>query len=208
MTSPTSYTLLVEAIQDMAEDDSTEFNDFIPKAVNMAEDRLFRELNINYSTDGTVSTVIGSPSITKPTDLRETEGMFIVVSGNKTPLIKRSSEFLMDYWPSDSVRDTPKYYSDNDLTTWRIAPTPDAAYSITVNYTAKPAYLSSSNTTNVYTDKYPDMLFYASMVNMCEFMKDTERKQEWTARLQESTSTVNFEGTKNRKEDTPAKLGK
>lgn len=193
----------------MAEDDSTEFANFIPKAINLAEDRLFRELNINYSVVSTsLACTIGSQLVTKPSDLRSTTGMFVIESGSKTPLIKRGDEWLSDYWPDDTVRDTPKYYADRDITQWRVVPTPDVAYSLQVMYEARPTYLDATNTTNIYTDRYPDLIFYATMVVMSEFMKDTERKQEWEARYMSAIESVNKEGLLNSKEDNPDKVSK
>ena len=208
MTSPTTYSLLVTNITDIAEDDSSEFAAYVPKAINMAEDRLFRVIKLNYSEDTTLNCTIGNPIVNKPNGFREVVAAFIVVSGEKKVLVKRSTDFLKDYWPSDSVRDTPKYYADNDLTTFRIAPTPDVVYTIDLEFMKQPTYLSVSNQSNVFTERYPDLMFYASMVNICEFMKDVERKQEWEQRFQDAMNSVNEEALKNNKEDTSAKVSK
>lgn len=208
MASLTTYPLLKAAIIDICEDDSIEFADYIPTAVNLAEDRLFRELKINYSvvTDS-YSCTTGDQLVDKPSDLRATTGLFVIVSGQKIPLVKRGDEFCSDYWPDDSVRDVPKYYAERDITKWRLVPTPNNNYPLHIQYEAKPAYLDEvSNTSNIYTERYPDLLFYTTMVNMCEWMKDTDRKQEWEARYIEAVNTVNNEGLRNSKEDNATKV--
>jgi len=210
MASPTTYPLLVTAITDMAEDDSAEFLAFIPTAINMAEDRLFRELDINFSkeADPVLTCTPSNPVVTKPTDLRITTSISVVVSGERIPLVKRADDFLSDYWPNDSVTDIPKYYADRDILTWRLAPTPSSNYQLQVMYDYKPEYLTPVNTTNIFVDRYPDMMFYATMVNICEYMKDTERKQEWDARFQDAVRTVNEEGIRTTKEDNPDKVNR
>ena len=207
MTSPNTYDLLVQAVIDISEDDSSEFSSFIPTAINMAEDRLFRELNINYSVvTNSVTCTPGNQLVNKPSDLRVTTGLFVIVANETIPLIKRGDEFCSDYWPNAAITSVPKYYADRDIAQWRVVPTPNASYNLQAQYEAKPAYLSSSNQSNVYTERYADMIFYASMVNMCEFMKDTERKGEWDQRLQEAIQTVNNEGLLNSTEDNPNKV--
>jgi len=209
MSSPTTYTLLVDTIIAATEDDSAEFLAYLPTAINMAEDRLFRELDINYSTVNTSLTcTIGDQTIDKPTDLRVTNGLFIKVGSDLVSLTKRGDEFCSDYWPNATTQDVPRYYAERDIERWRVVPTPDDDYQLEVHYEVKPAYLvESTNETNIYSERYPDLLFYATMVNMCEWMKDTERKAEWENRYSDAVNTVNGEGLKNSKEDNATKVG-
>lgn len=209
MSSPTTYTLLVDTIIAATEDDSAEFLAYLPTAINMAEDRLFRELDINYSVVSTsLSCTTSNQLVSKPSDLRVTEGIFVNVSNVLTPLVKRSDEFCSDYWPTSATTGVPKYYAERDIDTWRVVPTPASNYSLEVHYEAKPDYLvETSNETNIYSERYPDLLFYATMVNMCEWMKDTERKAEWENRYSDAVNTVNGEGLKNSKEDNATKVG-
>ena len=209
MSSPNTYTLLVDAVIASTEDDSTEFAAYLPTAINMAEDRLFRDLELNYSVVSNSLTCTASDQlIDKPTDLRVTNGIFVIVSGERIPLTKRGDEFCTDYWPDPTVTGVPKYFAERDIERWRVVPTPASNYSLEVHYEAQPDYLvSSTNETNVYTKRYPDLLFYATMVNMCEWMKDTERKTEWENRYSDAINSVDGESLRNSKEDNATKVG-
>ena len=209
MSSPNTYALLVAAVIAATEDDSTEFADYLPTAINMAEDRMFRELELNYSVvSNSLSCTTSDQLIAKPTGLRVTNGIFITVSNEKIPLIKRGDTFCTDYWTNSATTGVPKYYTERDDDNWRVVPTPASNYALEVHYEAQPDYLvSGSNETNIYTDKYPDLLFYATMVNMCEWMKDTERKSEWENRYADAVNSVNGESLRNSKEDNATKVG-
>lgn len=201
MTSPTTYTALVSAITTLAEDQSSEFAAYIPTAINLAEDRLFRLTDVDYSAVATVTTVIGSSSVAKPADHRVTHNLFMIVGLDRVPLMKKTEAFLLDYWPSAVDKAQPKYYTDLDNSNWMVAPTPDLIYQIRAEYEAKPTPLSPTNASNIISTLFPDLLLYASMSNMCEWMKDTNRKAEWEGKLQEALASVNNEGRRSRMDD-------
>lgn len=201
MTSPASYSELTSAIIALAEDDSDEFEAYLPTAIGLAEDRLFREVDIDFSKTDTITTSNTVDTVAKPSDYRVGHNLYVTVSGSKVRLLKRTEDFLYDYWPSTSSTGTPKYYAEKDVDYFLLKPTPNATLTITVEYEFKPLPLSDSNTTNLWTDLYPDLLFYAAMSNICEWQKDPERKAEWEAKLQGGLNSVNNEGRRSRQED-------
>ena len=200
---PTSYSNLKSMIQEMSEDDSQEFIDYIPTAIYLAEERLFRLVDENFfKTDSTSYNVIaGSTTLTKPADHRVTKNVYIVVSGEYRRLIFKSQSFIRDYWPTLSATAEPKYYGNQNPETWAIAPSSDATYPIVVEYEAQPTTLSTSNETNVYITKYPDLLFYAAMSEACDWMRETGFKAEWESKLLQAVNTASMEGVRNRQDD-------
>lgn len=201
MSSPQTYDDLVTAIQNMAEDDSTEFEQFIPTAIGLAEDRLFRSLDFDFSVTGSLSTVNAQATLDKPTGHRLTHAMYVTVSSEKRRLKKKSEDFIYSYWPNSATTGVPKYYASKDDVTWLLAPTPNGVYTVVCEYQKKPTKLEDSNQTNVFTTYFPDALFYATMSVMCEFMKDPSRKQEWEAKYVEAINTANNEGRRERQDD-------
>ena len=65
----------------------------------------------------------------------------------------------------------PKYYSYWDEDTLVFAPTPDATYTIQINYILKTLGLSSTNTTTYLSQKFPNGLLYACLVEAYGFLK-------------------------------------
>lgn len=196
-----SYTNLLSAVTAMAEDNSTEFSDFLPKAVHLAEARLFRNLDFDFSSTASMTTVNGAAEVNKPTGHRLTHNLYVTVSNEKIRLLKKTEDFLYSYWPNPTVTGIPKYYGDKDTSVWTLAPTPNGNYTLTYEIIKQPDLLGPTNETNVFTTYFPDALFYATMSVMCEFMKDMERKQEWEAKYSDSINTANNEGRRYRQDD-------
>jgi len=76
--------------------------------------------------------------------------------------------------PSSSSTSIPKYYANWDEEYWVIAPTPDTAYVITLAYNKEPTSLtdSSISASGTYlSNKYQDLLLYASLVNAYGYLK-------------------------------------
>jgi hypothetical protein len=201
-TLPTSFSNLKTIIQEIAEDDSQEFIDYIPTAIYLAEERLFRLVDHDFSKEDTSKALTtNAKTLTKPTDLRVSHNVYITVNNELKRLILKSESFVKDYWPSTIDTDEPKYYANKDDSTWAIAPTSDGAYNVTIDYEAQPDVLSTGNETNVFITKFPDLLLYASLSAAAEWMRDTEFKAEWENKLAEALQSTNIEGVRSRRDD-------
>lgn len=177
----TNYATLISAIQEVSENDGTEFLAYIPTAIALAEDLMFKELDLEdleIKVTGNLTT--GVSTLTKPTGYEFANYITITVSNNKKFLKKRLEDFIIDYWPNTSLTDVPSYYGDLSETQFRIAPTPNSTYPYEIKYVAKPTRLSASNPTNYYVTSCSDILFYATMIQMSIFMKDMEAQNNWT----------------------------
>jgi hypothetical protein len=76
--------------------------------------------------------------------------------------------------PSTASASLPKYWANWDESYWVVAPTPDTAYEITMAFNKEPTSLtdSSVSTTGTYiSNKYPDLLLYACLVNTYGYLK-------------------------------------
>lgn len=202
MTVITSYDTLVTSLQETTEDDSGEFIVSIPRFIDQAEDRLFRELDLPHLEDvstGTLSTDV--TTLNKPSDYRVGGSLRITVDGSKKLLRKRLVNFIDDYWPDESETGVPKYYADYDDTAFLLAPTPDSNYSYTLRYTKQPTKLGTSNQTNFYIDNCPDVLFMACMVEAVKFLKSWSQVPVWEQRLQQAIATWNVEAKRWRRDN-------
>lgn len=205
---PNTYDGLVSAIAALAEDDSLEFIAFIPTAIYLAEERLIKELDTEGLTATASATGTGGvQTLTKPTGYRLGHTVVVRTSAGLTTLEKKTKDFLTDYWPvttSTSVfnNGVPKYYADSGNTTFLTAPIPASAYNYTYTYVKQLEHISAAAQTNYYTDYCADSLYYATMCNMAEFMKDFQAQPIWEKRFVESVMTQNNEGRRGRRDDS------
>ena len=177
----TNYDTLVQAIQEEAENDGAEFLSFIPTAIDMAEEKLFKELDLPELEEEVTGNMTSSNNqIPKPTGYKFGDAVTIMNGTSKVILKKKFASFLDDYWPDTSVTATPKYYADKDQTSFSVAPTPDVSYGYTIRCTKEPAKLSTLTQTNYYTNECQDILFYACMEQMAKFMKAWNQVAVWS----------------------------
>jgi hypothetical protein len=104
-------------------------------------------------------------------------------SGNEYYLEQRDTSFIAEFYstPNSANVDIPKYYANWDEEFWVVAPTPDKTYSITLAYNKEPVSLTSTtqptavnpfSTTGTYlSNKYQDLLLYATLVNAYGYLK-------------------------------------
>jgi len=200
----TDYDSLVDNIVDTTEDDSLEMADYIPTAIDLAEERLIRENDFpQLERDATGSIIAGNSSITEPADYDYITFFQLTNAAGQRFLMKRRTEdFLVDYWPDTSVQDVPKYYSISGFTGQvLIVPTSDANYDYVIKHMKSPNKLSISNQTNYFTNKCQDMLFYACMVEIVRFQKAWSQVQVWETAYQNARQSWNLQAARQRRDD-------
>ena len=173
-----TYDELVQKIRDYTEVDanvltSTIVNGFIEDA----EFRLLRDVDTDSNRKYvTAQLVSGTRFIDTPSDLLIIRSAQIVDSdgpssaNNRDFLQYRDTSFMSEFNPAESTG-VPKYYSNWDQNTVVVAPTPNATYTIQLNYVLKPAGLSSTNTTTYLSQQFPNGLLYACLVEAFSFLK-------------------------------------
>ena len=90
--------------------------------------------------------------------------------GDLVFLQKRDTTFMDEYNPAGSTG-TPKYYANYDDSTLMFAPIPSTTFAILASYVAKPDGLSSSNTTTYLSQRFPNGLLYACLVEAFGYLK-------------------------------------
>ncbi len=205
---PNTYNGIVSAVIALAEDDSVEFENYLPAAIFLAEERLIKELDVEglKSLDYT-TTSVGNRIVAKPSGYRFGHNFSCITSAGTKTLTKKSFDFIKDYWPFGNTSSSsypygqPKYYSDNDNSGFIVAPTPSSAYIVEIQYVKQVSALSSSIQTNYFTEFAPDALFYGTMSNMAEFMKDYQIQTVWEAKYERAMQNINNQGRRERRDD-------
>jgi hypothetical protein len=188
----------------------TNFVTIVPAAINYAEGRIYRELDMLVANvrDSSASTSLSSRNFNLPT----TVGTFVIVdainiitpastapeTGTRNPLTPVSLNVLDTFWPSSTGATVPQmfaYVSQNTYLTGDAAqsqvvfgPWPDATYRVEVVGKIQPAALSASNPNTYLTDNLYDLFFAASMVFMSGYMKN------WSAMADDPKSAQSWEG--------------
>lgn len=204
------YTYLVNDVIQATENDGSEFTDYIPKMVNRAEERLTKSLDdAGLVQTTTVSLVSATNTFTLPTGTRVIKNIFIEESGTKINLLPRTDEFINDYWPVSASTGTPKYYARQTNTKILFAPTASTTYTGSIVYTARPTTLTSVNNTNYFTDFCYDALYYATMIEATNFMKNYSVVQVYEQQYANAVEALRNQARRTRRDDmqTPASPG-
>ena len=173
-----TYAELVQKIRDYTEVTSTVLTDTIVNGfIENAEFRILRDVDSdNNKRYVTANLVSGTRFIDTPDNLLVIRSAQIVdsdgvgASNNRDFLQYRDTSFMSEFNPAESTG-VPKYYSNWDQNTIVVAPTPNATYTIQVNYILKPDGLSSTNTTTYLSQQFPNGLLYACLVEAFSFLK-------------------------------------
>jgi hypothetical protein len=167
------------------------FNNILPRIIDDAEQRIYRELDFLYdrTTDSSTALTANSRSATLPT-----ANIFVVVqgvnvitpaatapaAGTRNRLEMVSKDVLDIIWPIEqggSANTVPTYGALLNTTTLIVAPTPDAAYQLEYTGITRPTPMSSTNTTTYLGTTYPDLFLAACMVFGMAYQKDADLPQ-------------------------------
>jgi len=124
----------------------------------------------------TAQVIAGTRFIDEPTDALVIRSLQIVDSdgvgeaNNRDFLQYRDTSFMSEFNPT-GAQGVPKYYSSWDADTIVLAPTPNATYTLQLNYILKDPGLSSTNATTYISLNFPNGLLYACLVEAFSFLK-------------------------------------
>ena len=176
-----AYTLtnLQDDIKSYTEVDSTVFTEAVlNRFIQNAEERIYRSFDADMERHyATSTTIIGNRYVTIPADLRVIRYVQLKdSSGNQVYLEQRDPSYIATYYDTPGTASTtlPKYYANWDENYWVIAPTPNAAYEITLAYNKNPTSLTDASVSAAGTylsNKYQDLLLYACLVNAYAYLK-------------------------------------
>ena len=173
-----TYDELVTKIRDYTEVSSTVLTSTIVNGfIENAEFRILRDVdsdnNRRYATAELVASTrfIDTPDnalVIRSAQIVNSDG--VGQANNREFLQWRDTSFMSEF-NNTGATGVPKYYSWWDNDTIVLAPTPDATYTIQLNYVLKDEGLSSTNTTTYLSLYFPNGLLYACLVEAYGFLK-------------------------------------
>jgi len=155
----------------------TDLTTQIPDFIRLAETRLRRDLRIRQMlTSTTLTCVSGTATVTIPSDFLEVKDF--VVTGNPVRPLNYESPSLFSRNSRSMDAGKPLDYTVL-ATTFKLAPIPDSNYTLTLVYSAAPAFLTSANTSNTFLVECPDLLLYGALLEAEPFLMNDNRLGTW-----------------------------
>jgi hypothetical protein len=161
----------------------------LPDAIEYAELRIYRDLDLL----STVSTNASFSTATNASKVALTQGTFVTLQnvnvitpagttnpdlGTRVPLLPVSKEYIQYAWPSATNAAVPQYFAMIDERTFSLGPWPDAAYTLEIIGTVRPATLSVSNTETFISQYLPDIFLMASMIFISGYQRNFGRQSD------------------------------
>lgn len=161
------------------------FNAILPRAIEYAEQRMYRELNLIQTFDKvTATTTANVQTVAWPTGMIVMNSLYIVTpagtaqtaSNAQMNLLQRTTiEGLNMFWPQGQQTATgllPKYYATQMEANIHLAPAPDDSYTLVAYGTFRPDPLSATNTTTILTTYIPDVFLACAMIFFSGYQRD------------------------------------
>ena len=173
-----TYSELIQKIRDYTEVDANVLTStIIDGIINDAEFRIYRDVDSdNNKRYATTNLVTSNRFISRPAGLLVVRSAQIVdsdgvgASNNREFLEFRDTSFMSEFNPTGATG-VPKYYGMWDAEKIVVAPTPNATYTIQLNYILKDPGLSATNTTTYISQNFPNGLLYACLTEAFSFLK-------------------------------------
>jgi hypothetical protein len=118
----------------------------------------------------TSNTTINNRYVSMPSDALILRSVQIINSNVRDFLEKKDTSFIAEFAPNETVTGQPKYYANWDENNILLAPTPNAAYEIQINYIKDPPHFDSTTNTFISTNQEA-MLLYGVLKEAFSFLK-------------------------------------
>ena len=156
-------------------DDTVLTNTILTTMAKNAENRIYRDSDSDDNRFYATSTLsVGNRYVTIPSDLRIIRYVQLKDSNNKQVFLeKKDTSYMAEFYDTPGTASgIPKYYANWDANFWVVALTPNAAFEITLAYIKQPTTITTSDSQTTYlSNKYQDLLLYASLVEAYGYLK-------------------------------------
>lgn len=185
------YADVLSAVANLLEIPATDpdFVAILPRAIDDAEQRCYRELNLDANSTRLSGSALGTSAKLTPgtRNLTLTIGTFVVLesvniitpttagtpdAGARTRLVRLSWDALDAIYGGPAVTGPPVYFALQDAATIAFGPWPDQAYPVEILGTIRPAPLSAQNVLTTLTVYFPDLFLAAMMVFLSAYTRN------------------------------------
>lgn len=198
------YSDVVNALANLLEipPADVDFSAILPRCIDYAEQRLYRELNLDASSLRLMTSVpsAGNRNIVIPIGTFVVlEGVNVITpvsatspeTGMRNRLVRLSWDALDMLYGSSALTGVPTYYALQDAASIALGPWPDQTYPVELVGTVRSTPLSSSNTLTTLTLYFPDLFLAACMIFLSGYTRnfgsqadDPRMAQSWENQYQ------------------------
>jgi hypothetical protein len=198
------YLSLRTAIQQFTEVDEPTFVANIPVFVQNTEVIVNNSVQLPaFRQTTTLSTVASNQYVTLPSGFLS---MFSVAVIDPTEgyvyLLNKDVNYIREAYPFPATTGLPTTYALNDATQIALGPTPNAVYSLNVNYYAYPPSIVTAGTSWLGVN-FPNVLLWGTLVEAYIYLKgEPELIQTYQAKFQEAMAELKQLGDGKNRGDT------
>jgi hypothetical protein len=194
-----NYTGFVSALANLSGTLTTNpyFQTELPNAIDYAEQRLFRDLDliVTITTDASQACVPSNRNLTAPAAFIVIDGINIITpagttnpdNGKRNRLVKTSQDVLDWIFPDASIVGPPTRWALASQWGIILGPWPDANYTAEIVGTQRPAPLSAANPNTFLATYLPDLMLVAAQMHMALYQKN------WSALGDDAQSSQTLE---------------
>lgn len=170
-----NYTELKQSIQDYAGNTEASFVSHIADFVRMTEKRIYIDADLPVARASVqTATTIGLNTVDlaaiAPSFL-SVDSFAVIVAGSHRYIDNKDAEYLRTAFPNSSTQGVPRLYTVDTHETLVMAPTPDAVYTIELQYMRYPDSMVDTNTSWL-GGKFDQALLYGSMRDAAIYLKE------------------------------------
>ena len=181
-----NYSDLISAVAN--ELHRSDLDSVIPDKITLAEVRINGDLDARLQdTKTTLTCVANQDYVTAPTDMIGIRHLSVQVTPVVTLDYVTPDQFETSFpWGSTGI---PQVFTIIGSKIY-LAPIPDSAYVLTTVYKAKVPSLETNTTTWLMTN-YPNVYFFATLLEMSPYIKDDARIPMWMEAYSRAIESVN-----------------
>lgn len=200
-----NYAELTAAVQDYTANTDATFVANIPNFIKAAEKRIYYAADLPVESFAATTNLAPSDRfLSMPASAREVQYMHclgVSGTGNATLMLEKDVSFVRECYPDATTTGQPKFFARWDQDTLLLAPTPDLAYQVEMQYLALPESIVTADETWLGTE-HENTLLYGALVEAYTFMKgDEDMLKQYASLLADGVAALREYGSKGTKID-------
>lgn len=143
--------------------------------VQQAEQKIYEAVEFpDLRRNQTASMTASTPYLTLPSDFLRGYSLAVLNGSSEySYLLYKDVNFIREAYPSATATGLPKYYSQFDVDSFIVGPTPDANYTVQLNYMRRPESIVTASTTWL-GDNFDSVLLNGTLVEAIRFLQGEE----------------------------------
>lgn len=162
----------------------TNLTDEVELLIEFGQRRIQRTCDF-HAMEEVCTLYIDAQDVEFPSDLDRVKNIHILQGTDSYEVVGAPTNTVLDY----TTTDMPHTYAIVGDKLY-FGPPPSQSYEARLVYFKKLPILSSTETTNWFSENAPELLIFATLVEACLFLKDDARAQVWEMRYQQVKSDI------------------